>query len=183
MDNEPDLWDTTHRTSTRPAWATTTSCTTSWTTPRRSRPWTRRRRSPARFSGWTGYQYSALDRGDDNFHTHADQDRHGGEWFLPWFLQQVHAHDVEDGPADAGRAGRPLLPAGQRRLTGAQDDQDDPGPAPAGHAHPVGPGLHRRVLDRPARAPDPAPERLDRAGLPRHAAGHHRMELRRGRRT
>ena len=44
-------------------------------------------------SGWTGYFYSALDRGSDNFATHADQTAHAGEAFLPWWLGQVASAD------------------------------------------------------------------------------------------
>lgn len=48
-------------------------------------------------SGWTGMFYSALDRGTDNFATHADRQAHGGEAFLPWWLQQVHRADQKSG--------------------------------------------------------------------------------------
>lgn len=44
-------------------------------------------------SGWTAYQYSALDRGSDNFATHADRRAHGDVAFLDWWLQQVAQHD------------------------------------------------------------------------------------------
>ena len=98
MDNEPDLWDATH-TDVHPARmgyddvlhnfldyasavkdvdpASYVTGPVSW--------------------GWTGYNYSALDRGDDNFHTFADRKRHGGDPFLLWFLKQVHAHDAASG--------------------------------------------------------------------------------------
>ena len=98
MDNEPDLWDYTHR-DVHPARmgyddllrnfldyaaAVKDADPTAWVT------------GPV-LSGWTGYQYSALDRGDDNFRTHADQNRHGGEWLLPWFLRGVRDHDARTG--------------------------------------------------------------------------------------
>ena len=44
-------------------------------------------------SGWTGYWYSDLDRGSDNFATHADRAAHGGQAFLPWWLGQVAQAD------------------------------------------------------------------------------------------
>lgn len=44
-------------------------------------------------SGWTGYFYSALDRGSDNYSTHADRNAHGNQPFLPWWLAQVAQHD------------------------------------------------------------------------------------------
>ncbi len=95
MDNEPDLWASTH-TDIHPApmgyddvlhnfldYASAVKAV-----------------DPAAYItgpvswGWTGYNYSALDRGDDNFHTFADRKAHGGDPFLLWFLKQVHAHDV-----------------------------------------------------------------------------------------
>jgi len=48
-------------------------------------------------SGWTGYFYSALDRGTDNFTTHADRTAHGGTAFLPWWLAQVAKSDRAHG--------------------------------------------------------------------------------------
>ena len=48
-------------------------------------------------SGWTGMFYSSLDRGTDNFATHADREAHGGEAFLPWWLAQVHKADQKSG--------------------------------------------------------------------------------------
>ncbi|HUS16770.1 MAG TPA: glycoside hydrolase family 44 protein [Chloroflexia bacterium] len=48
-------------------------------------------------SGWTGYWYSALDRGSDSFHTAGDRSAHGGMPLLPWFLDQVHKHDQATG--------------------------------------------------------------------------------------
>ena len=48
-------------------------------------------------SGWTGYFYSDLDRGGDNFATHADRNAHGGQAFLPWWLAQVAAADRQKG--------------------------------------------------------------------------------------
>src|SRR5207253_7528758 len=35
-------------------------------------------------SGWTGYWFSALDRGSDGFKTAADRQVHGGMPLLPW---------------------------------------------------------------------------------------------------
>jgi hypothetical protein len=48
-------------------------------------------------SGWTAYQYSDLDRGTDNFATHADRAAHGGQPFLPWWLGQVAQADKKRG--------------------------------------------------------------------------------------
>jgi hypothetical protein len=48
-------------------------------------------------SGWTAYWYSALDRGSDNYSTHADTNAHGGQPFLAWWLAQVAKHDQAAG--------------------------------------------------------------------------------------
>jgi hypothetical protein len=48
-------------------------------------------------SGWTAYWYSALDRGQDNYSTHADRNAHGGQPFLPWWLSQIAKHDQAAG--------------------------------------------------------------------------------------
>ncbi len=96
MDNEPDLWDVNH-TDVHPArmgyddvlhnyldYASAVKAV-----------------DPAAYVtgpvswGWVGYNCSALDRGDDNFHTCADRKAHGDVPFLLWFLKQVHAHDVQ----------------------------------------------------------------------------------------
>jgi hypothetical protein len=98
MDNEPDLWDVTH-TDVHPArmgyddvlhnfldYASAVKAVDPSASVTGPVSW-----------GWTGYNYSALDRGDDNFHTFADRKSHGGDPFLLWFLKQVHAHDVQAG--------------------------------------------------------------------------------------
>ena len=95
MDNEPDLWDGTH-TDVHPAqmgyddllrnfleYATAVKAVDPSAIITGPVSW-----------GWTGYNYSPLDRGDDQYHTHADRTRHGGEPFLLWFLQGVQAHDA-----------------------------------------------------------------------------------------
>lgn len=98
MDNEPDLWDTTH-TDMHPVapdydellrrFLTTADALkdvdpgaqitgpVSW--------------------GWSGYFFSPRDRGSDSYATHADRRAHDNEPFLPWFLQQVARHDRQRG--------------------------------------------------------------------------------------
>ncbi len=46
---------------------------------------------------WTYYFYSELDRGSDNFATHADRNAHGGTALIPWFLRTVRQHDAQSG--------------------------------------------------------------------------------------
>ncbi|MGH2515077.1 MAG: glycoside hydrolase family 44 protein, partial [Ktedonobacterales bacterium] len=46
---------------------------------------------------WFTINYSPLDRGDDNYATHADFNRHGKVPFLNWWLQQIRQHDEKTG--------------------------------------------------------------------------------------
>jgi hypothetical protein len=48
-------------------------------------------------SGWNALFYSPRDRGTDAYRTHADRLAHGDSPFLPWWLQQVRAHDQRTG--------------------------------------------------------------------------------------
>ena len=98
MDNEPDLWDSTHADvhPARMGYDDVLHNFLDYAAAVKAVDPTALVTGPVSW-GWTGYNYSALDRGDDNFHTHADQTRHGGEPFLPWFLKRVHAHDVQAG--------------------------------------------------------------------------------------
>jgi hypothetical protein len=95
MDNEPDLWDSTH-TDVHPArmgYDDMLANFLEYATAVKNVDPHSQVTGPVS-SGWTAYLYSSLDRGDDRFHTHADRARHGNEEFLPWFLKQVHAHDL-----------------------------------------------------------------------------------------
>ncbi len=46
---------------------------------------------------WADYWYSELDRGNDNFATHADRTAHGDVPLIPWFLRTVKQHDAATG--------------------------------------------------------------------------------------
>ena len=143
MDNEPDLWDSTH-TDVHPArmgyddvlhnfldYASAVKAV-----------------DPAAYVtgpvswGWTGYNYSALDRGDDNFHTFADRKAHGGDPFLLWFLKQVHAHDVQARQRTLDVLDVHYYPQGNG-VYGGQADKATRGAAGALDALALGPGLHR----------------------------------------
>jgi hypothetical protein len=96
MDNEPDLWDTTH-TDVHPVqmgYDDMLANFLEYATAVKSVDPSAQVTGPVT-SGWTFLRYSSLDRGTDNFHTHADCTRHGGEAFTLWFLKQVHAHDLQ----------------------------------------------------------------------------------------
>jgi Glycoside hydrolase family 44 len=94
VDNEPDAWSFTH-TDVHPAemsYADMLANYEQYASAVKAQDPTAMLLGPD-VSGWTGYFYSALDRGTDNFSTHADQAAHGGQPFLPWWLGQVAAAD------------------------------------------------------------------------------------------
>lgn len=98
IDNEPDLWCETD-TDVHPAcmsYDQTLSMFLQYATAVRAQAPQAQILGPV-VSGWTGMFYSALDRGTDNFATHADRRAHGGEAFLPWWLRQVHEADHKSG--------------------------------------------------------------------------------------
>lgn len=127
MDNEPDLWDVTH-TDLHPArmgYDDMLANFLEYATAVKAVDASAQVTGPVA-SGWTALLYSALDRGDDNFHTHADCTRHGGDAFILWFLKQVHAHDM-------------------RAHTRTLDVLDV-------HFYPQGQGLYGSTVDRDTRA-------------------------------
>ena len=98
MDNEPDLWFATH-TDIRPAeigYDQMRDIFLSYATAVKSVDPTAQVTGPV-LSGWLGYLYSSLDRSDDNFRTKADYHAHGDQYFLPWWLAQIRAHDERAG--------------------------------------------------------------------------------------
>jgi hypothetical protein len=98
MDNEPDLWSTTH-TDVHPSRMGYDDMLANF----REYATAVKAREPASLvlgpdvSGWASYLYSDLDRGGDNFATHADRRAHGNQEFLPWWLDQVHRLDQATG--------------------------------------------------------------------------------------
>ena len=72
-------------------------------------------------SGWTGYFYSGLDRGSDNFATHADRAAHGGQPFLPWWLGQVAKADHASGTRSLDLLDVHYYPQGQGVFSNAAD--------------------------------------------------------------
>ncbi|HVA91819.1 MAG TPA: glycoside hydrolase family 44 protein, partial [Chloroflexota bacterium] len=127
MDNEPDLWDSTH-TDIHPArmgYDDVLSNFLDYATAIKGVDPTAEITGPVSW-GWLGYEYSALDRGDDNFRTHADRARHGDEPFLSWFLKGVRAHDLASGRRSLDVLDVHYYPQGQGLFSGSLD-----GDAPA----------------------------------------------------
>jgi hypothetical protein len=98
IDNEPDIWNSTH-TDVHPvemSYDDRLSNFLDYAGAIKDVDPSARVLGPA-LSGWTGYFYSARDRGPDNFRTHADRRAHGDMAFLPWWLEQIRQHDERTG--------------------------------------------------------------------------------------
>jgi hypothetical protein len=98
VDNEPDLWSSTH-TDVHPvqmSYDDTLATFLDYATAIKDVDPHAQVAGPA-LSGWTAYFYSALDQGQDRYRTHADRVAHGDMPFLPWWLDQVHKHDQQTG--------------------------------------------------------------------------------------
>jgi hypothetical protein len=98
MDNEPDLWSETH-TDVHPArmsYDDMLKTFEDYSSAVKAQAPSAQVLGPD-VSGWTSYWYSALDRGSDNFATHADRLAHGDQPFLAWWLAQVAREDKARG--------------------------------------------------------------------------------------
>lgn len=98
MDNEPDLWSTTHTDvhPVRMGYDDLLANFEEYATMVKLMAPQARVLGPD-VSGWTSYFYSELDCGSDNFASHSDRARHGDQPFLPWWLQQVARADARRG--------------------------------------------------------------------------------------
>ena len=124
MDNEPDLWDYTH-TDVHPArmgYDDILKNFLDYATAVKDVDPNALVTGPVSW-GWTGYVFSAKDRGEDNFATHADRTAHGGQLFLPWFLKSVQAHDAKAGRRSLDILDVHFYPQGNGTF-GGQTDKD-----------------------------------------------------------
>jgi hypothetical protein len=98
MDNEPDIWDVTHTDihPVRLGYKETLQQFLEYASAVKDVDSSAKILGPVSW-GWTGYFYSAKDRGKDNFASHIERSAHGDMPFLPWFLQQVARHDASKG--------------------------------------------------------------------------------------
>lgn len=98
IDNEPDIWDGTHTDvhPARPGYDDMLAMFLDYASMIKEADPTAQVTGPV-LSGWTGFYYSALDRGTDNFKTAKDRAAHGGAPFLPWWLTQLYRHDRNTG--------------------------------------------------------------------------------------
>ena len=98
MDNEPDIWSSTHTDvhPVRMGYADMVQNFEEYSTAIKTV-------DPASLVAgpdlccWTSLFYSDLDRGSDNFRTHADRTAHGDEAFLPWWLTEIARLDRSRG--------------------------------------------------------------------------------------
>jgi Glycoside hydrolase family 44 len=98
MDNEPDLWSSTHTDvhPVRMSYDDMLRVFLEYSSAVKGQAPNAKVLGPD-VSGWTGYFYSALDQGSDKYATHADQQKHGGVPFLEWWMKQVAGADKANG--------------------------------------------------------------------------------------
>jgi hypothetical protein len=98
MDNEPDLWSSTHTDvhPVRMGYDDMLANFEEYATMVKDQAPQARVLGPD-VSGWESYLYSDLDRGTDSYATHADRKHHGDQPFLSWWLQQVASADAKRG--------------------------------------------------------------------------------------
>jgi hypothetical protein len=96
MDNEPDLWDSTHTDihPVRPGYDEMLSKFLDYSAAVKAVDPTAQVTGPVSW-GWTGYLHSPRDR--DRWNERPDRKAHGDLEFIPWFLQQVRKHDQRSG--------------------------------------------------------------------------------------
>lgn len=122
IDNEPDLWSVTH-TDVHPVRMSYADMLSNYELYARAV----KAQDPSALllgpdvSGWTGYFYSDLDRGNDNFATHADRTAHAGQPFLPWWLGQVARADQVRGVRSLDLLDVHYYPQGQGVFSSAAD--------------------------------------------------------------
>ncbi|MBV9354475.1 MAG: hypothetical protein JO023_02995 [Chloroflexi bacterium] len=122
IDNEPDLWSETH-TDVAPAeqgYQQMLAPFLEYAGALKDVDPAARIAGPA-VSGWTPLFFSPLDRGDDNYHSHAERDRNGGTAFLPWWLRQVRNQDERDGRRSLDVLDVHWYPQGSGVFDGATD--------------------------------------------------------------
>lgn len=126
MDNEPDLWSSTHTDvhPVRMSYDDLLRVFLEYSSVVKDMAPSAKVLGPD-VSGWDGYWYSALDRGSDNFATHADQQRHGGTPFLEWWLKQVASADRKNGRRSLDYLDVHYYPQAQSVFSGATDPATD----------------------------------------------------------
>jgi hypothetical protein len=98
IDNEPDLWATTHTDvhPVEPDYDEMLSAFVAYASAIKDVDPSALVSGPS-LSGWLSMFYSARDRGTDNFRTHADRKAHGDMPFLAWWLDSMRQYDADNG--------------------------------------------------------------------------------------
>jgi hypothetical protein len=122
MDNEPDAWSLTH-TDVRPAELGYDQMVRNFEDYATA---VKQQDHAALILGpdvccWTSLFYSPLDRGSDNFGSHADRQAHGDVAFLPWWLAQVARQDAARGSRSLDLLDVHYYPAGNKVFSDAAD--------------------------------------------------------------
>ncbi len=122
MDNEPDAWSLTH-TDVRPAELSYDQMVANFEDYAIA---VKQQDRAALVLGpdvccWTSYFYSPLDRGSDNFRSHADRHAHGDVAFLPWWLAQVARQDAARGSRSLDLLDVHYYPAADKVFSDAAD--------------------------------------------------------------
>lgn len=126
MDNEPDLWASTHTDMhpVRPDYEEIRDRFLEGAKAVKDVDPTAKVAGPVSW-GWTGYLFSPRDQGADNYATHADRKRHGGMEFLPWFLKEAAAHDRKSGRRTLDILDVHFYPQGDGVYGGRSDPKTD----------------------------------------------------------
>ncbi|MEI6043203.1 MAG: glycoside hydrolase family 44 protein [Chloroflexota bacterium] len=97
MDNEPELWSQTHTDihPVRMGYDALLAQFTEYAAAVKDVDPSAEITGPVSW-GWTGYLYSELDRGSDNFRTLADRRKHNNLAFLAWFLDQMRLYEEQN---------------------------------------------------------------------------------------
>jgi hypothetical protein len=122
MDNEPDLWSSTHTDvhPVRMGYDDMLANFEEYATMVKEQAPQARVLGPD-VSGWESYLYSDLDRGGDSYATHADRIQHGDQALLPWWLQQVAKADAKRGSRSLDLLDVHYYPQGQGVYSAAAD--------------------------------------------------------------
>jgi len=126
MDNEPDLWSVTHRDMrpVRQGYDGLLKQFLEYADAVKDVDPGAQVTGPVSW-GWTGYLYSPLDQGADNYATAADRKAHDGLPFLAWFLREVAAHDRRTGRRTLDILDVHFYPQSNGVYKGASDNKTD----------------------------------------------------------
>ena len=157
LDNEPMLWNSTHR-DVHPSptsYDELRDKTWAYAAAIKAADPSAQTLGPVLW-GWCAYLYSAVDGCSPG----TDYSSHGNVNFVPWYLQQMQAYEQQTWSSDPGLSRFALLPPGKRRFLIHSRERGHASLAPAFDTFIVGPHLRGRELDQPGSRFDPAYESM-----------------------